>query len=299
MKAEVEELLSLLQVERLEYNLFRGVSGEIGSPNVFGGQVLGQALMSAAITVEAARGVHSLHAYFLRPGDKNARIVYDVERIRDGGSFTTRRVVAIQHGRPIFNFAASFHVKEPGPKHQQPMAQVVGPEGLASDRELRRRIIGRLPEERQAAAKTEGAIDFRHVDPYDPLAPTPGPSLRHTWMRIADRMPDDPILHRAALAYASDFGLLQSAMIPHGLSFMQPSLQVASLDHAMWFHDDFRADEWLLYEMESPAAGGARGFCRGTFHTQDGRLVASVAQEGLIRMRGPAPAAQPDSRGGR
>jgi acyl-CoA thioesterase-2 len=289
MKPEVQELLSLLQVERLEYNLFRGVSGEIGSPQVFGGQVLGQALMAAATTVETSRSVHSLHAYFLRPGDKNARIVYDVERIRDGGSFTTRRVVAIQHGRPIFNLAASFHVPEEGVSHQDPMPRVTGPEGLESDRQLRRRILGLLPERQRAAAKTEGALDFRPVEPYDPLDPKPGPSLRHTWLRLADRAPDDPLLHQALLAYASDFGLLQSAMIPHGLSFVQPTLQVASLDHAMWFHDAFRMDEWLLYSMESPAAGGARGFCRGSLYTQDGRRVASVAQEGLIRVRKPQP----------
>ena len=288
MKPEVEELMSLLQVERLEYNLFRGISGEIGSPQVFGGQVLGQALMAAATTVYAERSVHSLHAYFLRPGDKSARIVYDVERIRDGGSFTTRRVVAIQHGRPIFNLAASFHVREEGVHHQEAMPQVAGPDGLASNHELRRRLIESLPESRRAAMKTEGSLDIRPVEPYDPLDPVAGSALRHSWFRVADRMPEDPLLHQAALAYVSDFELLQSALAPHALSFLQPTLQVASLDHAMWFHDRFRADEWLLYTMDSPAAGGARGFSRGTIHSQDGRLIASVAQEGLIRVRQPA-----------
>ncbi len=285
MKAQVEELIALLQVERLEYNLFRGASGDIGSPIVFGGQVLGQALMAAAMTVDEARSVHSLHAYFLRPGDKKARIVYEVERIRDGGSFTTRRVVAIQHGQPIFNFAASFHIHEAGVHHQQAMPQVRGPDGLASDRDLRLRVIEQLPESRRAAAKIETAIEIRPVEPFDVLNPEPGPAFANTWLRVAERLPDEPVLHQAMLAYASDFGLLLTALKPHGLSFLQPKLQVASLDHAMWFHDHFRMDEWLLYAMDSPAAGGARGFCRGSVYAQDGRLVASVAQEGLIRIR--------------
>jgi acyl-CoA thioesterase-2 len=290
MNERVDELLALLQVERLEYNLFRGVSGDIGSPIVFGGQVLGQALMAAAMTVESARSVHSLHAYFLRPGDKKARIVYDVERIRDGGSFTTRRVVAIQHGQPIFNFAASFHAREAGVEHQQAMPRVAGPDGLASERELRRSILARLPESRRSAMAIESAIEIRPVEAYDLLDPQPGPASAHAWLRVAARLPDDPILHQSMLAYASDFGLLRTALNPHGLSFLQPGLQVASLDHAMWFHGEFRMDDWLLYAMDSPAAGGARGFCRGSLFTSDGRLVASVAQEGLIRQREAVPA---------
>lgn len=285
MSPEVQELLSLLQVERLEHNLFRGVSGDIGSPQVFGGQVLAQALIAAARTVAPERRAHSLHAYFLRPGDKDAPIVYDVDRIRDGSSFTTRRVVAIQHGRPIFNMAASFQAEEEGVAHQDPMPQVAGPEEVPGDRELRRRMLDLLPERQRAAVRAEGAIDFRPLDPYDLVDPKPGPSLRRTWLRLADRAPDDPVLHQALLAYASDFSLLQSAMAPHGLSFLKPTLQVASLDHAMWFHAAFRADDWLLYTMDSPAAGGARGFCHGNLYTRDGRRVASVAQEGLIRLR--------------
>jgi acyl-CoA thioesterase-2 len=285
MNEHVEELLALLRVERLEYNLFRGISGDIGSPVVFGGQVLGQALMAAAATVDPSRRVHSLHAYFLRPGDKKARIVYDVERIRDGGSFTTRRVVAIQHGQPIFNFAASFHLEEDGARHQQAMPAVCGPEGLSSEQEMRRQALPRLPENRREALRIETAIEIRHVEPFDLLDPAPGPTFANSWVRAADRLPDDPVLHEAILAYASDFGLLRTALTPHGLSFLQPHVQVASLDHAMWFHDRFRIDEWLLYAMDSPAAGGARGFCRGSLYAQDGRIVASVAQEGLMRIR--------------
>ncbi len=287
MNNQVQELIEMLQVEQLENNLFRGISGDIGSPRVFGGQVLGQALMAAALTVEPGRSVHSLHAYFLRPGDKAAKIVYDVERIRDGGSFTTRRVVAIQHGQPIFNFAASFHVKEEGPQHQAVMPQVPPPDGLISVHELRRKHIDRLPERMRAVLHAETAIDIRQCDPFDPFNPPVRGPFNNSWFRASDRLPDDPVLHQAMLAYSSDFGLLHAALLPHGLSFMSGSVQGVSLDHAMWFHDDFRMDEWLLYATDSPAAHGARGFCRGSIFTQDGRLVASVAQEGLMRPQPP------------
>lgn len=287
MKAHVKELIEMLQVEPLEQNLFRGISGDIGSPQVFGGQVLGQALMAAASTVERERSVHSLHAYFLRPGDKQARIVYDVERIRDGGSFTTRRVVAIQHGQPIFNFAASFHVREDGPEHQAEMPQVVGPDGLASVGELRRQQLDKLPERLRAVLHAETAIEIRQCHPWDPFNPPVRGPHNDSWMRADDRLPDDPVLHQAMLAYASDFGLLHAALLPHGLSFMNGSVKGVSLDHAMWFHGPFRMDEWLLYATDSPAAQGARGFCRGSIFTQDGRLVASVAQEGLMRPQPP------------
>jgi acyl-CoA thioesterase-2 len=290
MKPVVQELVELLQVEQLEHNLFRGVSGDIGSPRVFGGQVLGQALMAAARTVDPARRVHSLHAYFLRPGDKNARIVYDVDRIRDGGSFTTRRVVAIQHGQPIFNFAASFHVREEGASHASGMPSVPGPHGLASEWELRQAWLHKLPESLRGVLHAETAIEIRPVQPMDPFHPPPAPPRHDAWFRAADRLPDDPLLHQAMLAYSSDFGLLRPALMPHGLSFYKGNVQVVSLDHAMWFHDDFRMDDWLLYATESPWAGGARGFSRGQIYTQDGRLVASVAQEGLMR---PTPQARP------
>lgn len=285
MNDRIDELVDALRVERLEHNLFRGITHDIGSPIVFGGQVLGQALMAAAMTVDQARSVHSLHAYFLRPGDKTARIVYEVERIRDGGSFTTRRVVGVQHGQPIFNFSASFQVPEGGVHHRQTMPQVIGPDGLASEQDLRRQIAEHLPEARRAAVMVGIAVEIRPVEPVDLLAPEAGPPVAQAWLRVPRRLPDDPVLHQAMLAYASDFGLLRSALNPHGLSYLQNRLQVASLDHAMWFHDSFRLDDWLLYAMDSPAAGGARGFCRGSIYTRDGRLVASVAQEGLIRVR--------------
>jgi acyl-CoA thioesterase-2 len=283
MKDSVRALVELLQLERLEHNLFRGVSQDIGTPRVFGGQVLGQALMAAAGTVEHGRPCHSLHAYFLRPGDKKTPIVYDVDRIRDGGSFTTRRVVAIQHGRAIFNMQASFHMEEPGLIHRAAMPEVTGPDGLISDHELRLREIDRFPENARAAVLVEPAIEFRQVDPFDPIDPPVGPPHNQAWLRAMDTLPDDPALHQALLAYASDFTLLRSALMPHGVSFFKGNVQGASLDHAMWFHERCRVDQWLLYATESPAAGGARGFSRGSLYTQQGRLVASVAQEGLMR----------------
>ena len=282
----LQRLVELLRVERLEENLFRGVSADMGSPAVFGGQVLGQALMAAATTVDPGRTVHSLHAYFLRPGDKQARIVYDVDRSRDGGSFTTRRVVAIQHGQPIFNFAASFHVAEPGPHHQAAMPKAAGPDGLANETELRARLAARLPEPHATrVAGLDWPIEIRPLNPVDLLEPPECEPRNDAWLRAPGPLPDDPLLHQAMLAYASDFGLLRSSMMPHGLSFMQPNLQVASLDHAMWFHAPFRMDDWLLYTTDSPWAGGARGFCRGSLWTREGQLVASVAQEGLVRVR--------------
>lgn len=284
MNDALRELVDLLQVERLEDKLFRGVSADIGNVAVFGGQVLGQALMAAALTVPAERRVHSLHAYFLRPGDKQARIVYDVDCIRDGGSFTTRRVVAVQHGRPIFNLAASFHLREPGFEHQGEPPTVAGPEGLVSQQSLWQPHLDRLPEAARRRMEAAQAIEIRPLHPLHPLEPVNHQPAEDMWIRATDALPDDPVLHQAMLAYASDFGLLRAALLPHGLTFFEPGLKSASLDHAMWFHDDFRMDDWLLYRTESPWAGGARGFCRGTVHARDGRLIASVAQEGLLRL---------------
>lgn len=292
MSDSLEELISLLRVERLEQNLFRGSNGDIGSRNVFGGQVLGQALMAAAMTVED-RAIHSLHAYFLRAGDKSAKIVYDVERVRDGGSFSTRRVVAIQHGQPIFNFAASFQQIESGVEHASSMPDVPGPEGLASEIELMRGVLDRLPASRKDALLRGRPIEIRPLQPIDPIKPTVQEPRSDAWMRAVGPLPDDPVLHQAMLAYASDFGLLRSAMLPHGLSFFQPQMQVASLDHAMWFHRDFRMDQWLLYATDSPSASRARGFCRGSVYARDGTLVASVVQEGLIRQRAAASSRAP------
>ncbi len=288
MNNALKDLVELLQLERLEDKLFRGVSGDIGNAAVFGGQVLGQALMAAALTVDSARSVHSLHAYFLRPGDKKARIVYDVDCIRDGGSFTTRRVVAIQHGQPIFNFAASFHIREPGFEHLAEMPPVPGPEGLSGQQESWARARDRLPERMRARLDIELPIEIRPVEDLDPVNPPPQAPVFDTWFRAVDRLPDDPVLHQAMLAYASDYGLLRPSMLPHGKTFLEPDMQVASLDHAMWFHGDFRMDDWLIHRTDSPFAGGARGFCRGSIFTRDGRLVASTAQEGLIRQRAPA-----------
>ncbi len=277
--SKVQELVGLLQVEQIELNLFRGVSGDIGSRNVFGGQVLGQAIAAASRTVEG-RIAHSMHAYFLRPGDKKAPIIYDVERIRDGKSFTTRRVVAIQHGRPIFNTSISFQVKEEGAEHQDRMPDVPGPEGLLNEVELRQ---ARMAANKQGSYQRTRPIEIREVSPMDPFNPVPAPAEYRAWIRAAEPLPDDPVLHQAMLAYASDFHLLQAAMLPHAISFADPDLHIASLDHAMWFHRDFRMDQWLLYVTDSPSASGSRGLCRGKFFTQDGRLVASAAQEGLIR----------------
>jgi acyl-CoA thioesterase-2 len=283
-------LLDLLALERIEENLFRGQSQDLGWGTVFGGQVLGQALSAAVQTVPADRHVHSLHAYFLRPGDVTNPIVYDVDRIRDGRSFTTRRVVAIQSGRAILNMACSFQVEEPGFAHQDPMPEVPQPESLPSDRERAERLADRLPKfviERMAA---ERAFDIRTSDPDDdPFRPAPRPPRRMAWMRATAPLPDAPSLHRYLLAYVSDFGFVGSALLPHGVSWLTPGMQIASIDHVIWFHQPFRCDEWLLHAMESPSAGGARGFVRGQVFTRDGRLVASTSQEGLMRQRPPRP----------
>lgn len=278
-------LVELLRLERIEQNLFRGQSQDLGWGAVFGGQVLGQALSAAAQTVPADRPVHSCHAYFLRQGDARLPIVYDVDPIRDGGSFTTRRVVAIQNGKAIFSMSASFQEDEDGFDHADPMPEVPGPEGLLSERELAARIADRIPDVLKRIALADRPIEIRPVQVIDPLRPKPAPPKRQLWYRALGRLPDDPAVHRYMLAYASDFQFLVTALQPHGVSWLTPGMQVASLDHAMWFHRPFRADEWLLYDVVSPSASGARGFVTGRFFDQQGRLVASVAQEGLTRRR--------------
>ena len=287
MNPQVKELVELLQVEPLEQNLFRGVSGDIGSPRVFGGQVLGQALMAAALTVEGTRSVHSLHAYFLRPGDKNAKIIYDVERIRDGGSFTTRRVTAIQKGVPIFTCSASFQADEPGYHHQIPMPEVPGPEGLPNETDLARQLVHLMPERLRGPATAEKPIEIRPVTWVDPRDPKPREPIKYLWFRANGDLPDDRQLHKYLLTYASDFNLVITALQPHGVSVRDRSMQLASLDHALWFHRTLRMDEWLLYAMDSPWSGNARGFARGSIFNRAGELVASVAQEGLMRRREP------------
>lgn len=285
MSGSLRELLGLLELEPIERNLFRGNSRDIVGRRVFGGQVLGQALMAAVNTVDEPRFAHSIHGYFLRPGDMQHPIVYEVDRIRDGGSFTTRRVVAIQHGRAIFSMSASFQIEEAGADHQLPMPEVPPPEELQSERELAEALADQVPDALRERLVRDRPIDMRPVDPINPFKPEPRPACQSIWIRAAGEMPHDPTLHRVVLAFASDYNLLGAALRPHALSLFQRNMQAASLDHAMWFHREFRIDEWLLYVMDSPSASNARGFSRGSIFSRDGRLVASVAQEGLIRVR--------------
>jgi len=282
MDPRLAGLLHLLQLERLEDNIFRGASRDIGSPQVYGGQVLGQALQAAHATVEPDRVVHSLHAYFLRRGDFNAPIIYFVDRSRDGHSFTSRRVTAIQHGEQIFNCSASFQVPEQGLEHQLEMPPVPEPEqlpdSLAPGSSFLEMLSPRLRE-----LIHERPIEVRVV-PAAALAAVAGPPRQYMWIRAVDRLPDDDRLHRALLAYASDFRLLGTALVHHEHSVARGRLMIASIDHAMWFHRPARMDEWLLYAADSPSASGARGFTRGNLFTRAGTLVASTTQEGLIRL---------------
>jgi acyl-CoA thioesterase-2 len=283
----IDELLRVLELEPLEVNLFRGQSQDIGSPQVFGGQVLGQALRAASATVAEERLVHSLHAYFLRRGDCTAPIVYNVDRSRDGKSFSSRRVVAIQHGEQIFNMAASFQAEEAGFDHQIPMPEVPRPEDLpdaiAPLRELMLKMPERLPERVRRYIETPRPFEFRAVQEINYLQPRKAPPLRQVWFRAVGRLPDEQMLHRCLLAYVSDFYLLDTSTLPHGTTFLSAKLIMASIDHAMWFHRPLRVDEWLLYALDSPSASGARGFARASVFASDGRLVASTAQEGLVR----------------
>jgi acyl-CoA thioesterase-2 len=277
------DLLSLLELEQLEVNLFRGESRDIGAPQVFGGQVLGQALTAASATVKG-RIVHSLHAYFLRRGDCNAPIVYQVDRSRDGFSFSSRRVTAIQHGEQIFNMAASFQEPQDGFDHQIDMPPVPPPEELPDTVELLKSMHDRLPERVQRFVDTPRPFEFRMVQPPDYTQPKKVAPQRQVWFRAVAPLPDDESLHRRLLAYVSDFYLLDTSTLPHGASFLSPRVMMASIDHAMWFHRPLRVDDWLLYALDSPSASGARGFGRGSVFSRDGRLVASTAQEGLIRL---------------
>jgi acyl-CoA thioesterase II len=282
MSTVLADLLQLLDLERLEMNLFRGVSRDIGSPQVFGGQVLGQALMAASRTVEPDRAVHSLHSYFLRRGDFNAPIVYEVDRSRDGASFTNRRVVAIQHGRQIFHLSASFQRPEEGPDHQVEAPAVTPPDQLPDLTATVRRRLQDLPDQRRRFWERDRPFEFRSVEAIDEGRPRPG--VRHIWFRLAGQCPDDAVLHRCLLAYVSDFHLLETATLPHGLSFHTGDVLLASLDHGMWYHRPFRIDDWLLYALISPSSSGARGMAFGRVFDRAGRLVASTAQEGLMRV---------------
>jgi acyl-CoA thioesterase II len=286
MNALLADLLRLLELERIEINLFRGASRDIGSAQVFGGQVLGQALVAASATVDD-RDAHSLHAYFLRRGDFNAPIVYEVDRSRDGGSFSSRRVVAIQHGHQIFHMSASFQKAETGLDHQLSAPIVSPPESLPDHMTGLRKRLDSLPPERRRVWEGERPWEFRLVEPV-PDKPRPADGVRHVWFRVTQRCPDDPILHRCLLAYLSDFQLLETALLPHGVSHLDGRLTIASIDHAMWFHRPVRIDDWLLYVLASPSASGSRGFAIGRIYDRGGALVASVAQEGLMRWRDPS-----------
>lgn len=282
------ELVQLLALERIEENLFRGQSQNLGWGRLYGGQVLGQALSAAAQTVPKEREVHSLQAYFMRPGDVSRPVVYEVDRIREGGSFTTRRVVAIQAGLAIFNLAASFQTVESGFEHEDAMPDVPRPESLPTDAERIERVAHRIPEALLEHLRRPRPFESRTTDPdEDPILPVPRAPHRAVWLRATGTLADDPALHRSLLAYASDNAFLTTALLPHGVNWLTPGMQVASLDHVMWFHQPFRVDEWLLYVMESPIAHGARGLVHGRVFTESGRLVVSTSQEGLIRKRPP------------
>jgi acyl-CoA thioesterase II len=284
MSYDIADLLNLLDLEPLEFNIYRGRNRDIGSGRVFGGQVMAQALVAAQRTVEDGRIAHSLHGYFILPGDLASPIVYFVDRLRDGKSFTTRRVTAIQHGHAVFNMSVSFHRAEDGLEHQAGMPPVPPPDQLPSELDRIRAGAQRIPEPLRSVLTQDRPVDFRPID-IDPFDESPRDPERTMWLRAVGSMPDDTLSHQAVLAYASDYGLLATAVQPHGMSIRHPRLQAATLDHAIWFHRPFRIDDWLLYAMDSPAAAGARGFARGSVFTAAGRLVASVAQEGLIRVR--------------
>ena len=284
MAEAVQQLVDTLDLERLEENLYRGDSPKTGWQRVYGGQVIGQALVAASRTVED-RPAHSLHGYFLLAGDPSTPIIYEVDRIRDGGSFTTRRVIAIQHGRPIFSMSASFHKQETGLDHQNTMPDVPPPDKLPSENDLKAQFMHILPEPVRKYWERQRPIELRPVDVSRFLSNRPLDPVQHVWFRVTAPLPDDLAVHQCALAYASDMTLLDTALLAHGKSVFNPEIQAASLDHAMWFHRPFRFDRWMLYSQESPNAGASRGFARGFVYSEDGALIASTAQEGLIRLR--------------
>lgn len=289
MNPVLTDVLKLLELERIEDDIFRGESRDIGSPQVFGGQVLGQALSAAHRTVDG-RAPHSLHAYFLRPGDFNQPIVYSVERDRDGGSFSNRRVVAIQHGKPIFNMIASFQTPEDGVEHQADMPEVPGPDGLTSAVEINRAMLDKVPEKMRRYLSHTPPLEFRPVRPPDFLKAERREPIKYIWMKAWDDLPDNPMVHRTLLAYISDYELIGTITLPHAIRFGHDRVRMASLDHAMWFHRQARVDQWLLYAFDSPSSHGGRGLARGMIFTRAGALVASTAQEGLLRITRKKPA---------
>jgi acyl-CoA thioesterase-2 len=286
MSAAVQELLGVLDLEELDVNLFRGRSPQSSWQRVFGGQVIGQALVAAVRTVEASRPPHSMHAYFLLPGDPKVPIIYDVDRMRDGGSFTTRRVTARQHGHPIFSMLVSFHVEETGGlDHQAKMPDVPDPESLPSETETRAKILPAMPEAVRRYYERERPIELRPVEFERYLGKKFADGKFNVWIKTTGPLPDEPAIHQCVLAYTTDMGLLDTALVPHGRTLFEKEFMAASLDHALWLHRPFRADEWLLYAQDSPNLHGSRGFARGLIFKRDGTLVASVAQEGLVRLR--------------
>ncbi|POS93747.1 acyl-CoA thioesterase II [Vibrio cholerae] len=283
MSKPLDELLSLLQLEKLEEGLYRGASENLGLPQVYGGQVIGQALSAARYTVESDRTVHSFHSYFLYPGDPEKPIIYDVENLRDGKSFSTRRVKAIQNGRPIFYLTASYHGDAPGFEHQKTMPVVPGPENFASESELAAQIAHFLPEKLQKAFCGEKPIEMRPVTVINPLKPEKAEPKQYLWIRANGDMPDDQLIHQYLLGYTSDWGFLVTALHPHGVSLMTPKFQVATIDHSIWFHRPFKMDDWLLFAIESPTASNTRGLVRGEIYDRQGNLVATAVQEGVMR----------------
>lgn len=285
MTDTLDTLVNLLSLERIEENLFRGDSQDLGLAQLFGGQVVGQALSAASQTVAPERQMHSMHGYFLRPGDALQPVVYDVDRVRDGGSFTTRRVSAIQKGQTIFTCSASFQVAEAGYEHQLQMPDVPGPESLPSEWELIHQLTPLVSEQVAEKLRRPKPIEVRPVAPQDPIDPQPTEPIQHLWFRADGSLPDNAALHKYLVAYASDFSFIGTALQPHGVTSWSKFIQLASLDHAIWFHREVRADDWLLYSMDSPWAGNARGLARGSIFNRAGELVASVVQEGLVRVR--------------
>ncbi len=279
----LEELLWLLKLEKIEKNIYRGQSQDLGFGNVFGGQVVGQALSAASRTVDRRFHAHSVHCYFMMAGDALKPIVYTVDCIRDGKSFMTRRVVAVQNGHAIFSMSASFHIKESGYEHQETMPEIEGPDGLENEVELAKRLSDHFPPKILEKLLCKKPIEIRVVNPMNPFDPKPRPPEKYVWFRAIDKIPDDTATHRYVLAYASDFHLVGTSLYPHGKTFWSPDMMVASIDHSIWFHREFRMDDWLLYVMKSPNASIGRGLNMGSIYTRDGVLVASVVQEGLMR----------------
>ncbi len=287
MTTAVKELLEILDLEPLEHNLFRGLSPKTGWQRVFGGQVIGQALVAAQRTVESDRHVHSLHGYFMLGGDPKVPIIYEVDRIRDGGSFTTRRIVAIQHGRAIFSMSASFQRDEPGLEFQAKMPDQPEPEKLVSEKELKEQFVHQAPEHVRKYWERDRPIEMRATSLEHYISDKKLPAEQYVWIRATAEIPDDPALHAAVLAYASDMTLLDTALFPHGRKVFDKDMQVASLDHSMWFHRPVNINDWILFAQDSPSTSGGRGFTRGSLYSRDGTLIASAAQEGLIRVRDP------------